>query len=427
MPAEMAACSTEVPLGTVTWAPSIVSVTCSMAVGIISRDGPRTGLVRRVEVATGQQDGGERRATAQGLAARLQARGCRRRNYRRDVRPRCCAPPDSWCFALLLTLGGVAPAWAQSEAVRTDARAAAIAGRRAEAVEMLETHLETFPRDADARLLLGVVLSWDGKYDDADRELRRVLEQSPTYNDARVALANVAWWTGRYDVLQELAATGRAPAAVRRRVDHARGPRARRPGPAPRGPPGRDDAAGPPARTRAGPVAQEPARHRAAPVDRSPWATAATGSPTSARPGTNTRPRSAARRRWAASSPASATPSASGTPTGCSRSSSTRASGPAPTASSRTAAPKTTRSSRTTAWPPTSISRSAAASRRRSACAAWRSAPPPTSTWARSPNTSATGWSPARCSRCPTSRARKTRCRSTAWCAATSAATARAS
>ncbi len=75
---------------------------------------------------------------------------------------------------------------------------------------MLQTLLVESPRDADARLLLGVVLSWDGKYLDADRELRRVLEQSPTYNDARVALANVAWWTGNYDGLQNLAATGRS-------------------------------------------------------------------------------------------------------------------------------------------------------------------------------------------------------------------------
>ncbi|MBL8137634.1 MAG: YaiO family outer membrane beta-barrel protein [Acidobacteria bacterium] len=113
-------------------------------------------------------------------------------------------------LALLLTVGGAVPLWAQSEAVRTEARSAAISGKRDDAVRMLTAHLETFPRDADARLLLGVVLSWDGKYDEAERELRRVLEQAPTYNDARVALANVAWWTGRYDVLQELAATGRS-------------------------------------------------------------------------------------------------------------------------------------------------------------------------------------------------------------------------
>lgn len=113
-------------------------------------------------------------------------------------------------LALVLTLVEAAPALAQGGDVRAAARSAAIAGRRTEAVAMLARHLEDSPRDADARLLLGVVLSWDGKYDDADRELRRVLEQSPTYNDARVALANVAWWTGRYDVLRELAVTGRA-------------------------------------------------------------------------------------------------------------------------------------------------------------------------------------------------------------------------
>jgi YaiO family outer membrane protein len=77
-------------------------------------------------------------------------------------------------------------------------------------VSLLETHLKTSPRDADARLLLGVVLSWDGRYDDARKELRQVLDQSPTYNDARVALANVAWWTGQYTELQELAVTGRS-------------------------------------------------------------------------------------------------------------------------------------------------------------------------------------------------------------------------
>jgi Flp pilus assembly protein TadD len=109
--------------------------------------------------------------------------------------------------AFLLTLGGVASARAQAGDVPAEARTAAIAGRRTEAVEMLQRHLTDSPRDADARLLLGVVLSWDGKYDEADRELRRVLEQSPTYNDARVALANVAWWTGRYDVLRELGAS----------------------------------------------------------------------------------------------------------------------------------------------------------------------------------------------------------------------------
>ena len=113
---------------------------------------------------------------------------------------------------LVLALVAAAPRDAAGQAagdVRTQARSAAIAGRRTEAVSMLETHLADYPRDADARLLLGVVLSWDGKYDDARKELRQVLDQSPTYNDARVALANVAWWTGSYEELRQLAETAR--------------------------------------------------------------------------------------------------------------------------------------------------------------------------------------------------------------------------
>ncbi len=36
-----------------------------------------------------------------------------------------------------------------------------------------------------ARLLYGLMLSWEGRYDDASRELRHVLEQTPAYDDAR--------------------------------------------------------------------------------------------------------------------------------------------------------------------------------------------------------------------------------------------------
>ena len=114
-------------------------------------------------------------------------------------------------LVLALVASGPRPAAGQPAGdVRTQARSAAIAGRRTEAVSMLETHLADYPLDADARLLLGVVLSWDGKYDEARKELRQVLDQSPTYNDARVALANVAWWTGSYDELRELAETARS-------------------------------------------------------------------------------------------------------------------------------------------------------------------------------------------------------------------------
>ena len=62
---------------------------------------------------------------------------------------------------------------------------------------MLEGHLSTAPRDVDARLVYGLMLSWDGRYDEARTELQRVLVQTPEYRDARVALMNVEWWSGR--------------------------------------------------------------------------------------------------------------------------------------------------------------------------------------------------------------------------------------
>jgi YaiO family outer membrane protein len=68
---------------------------------------------------------------------------------------------------------------------------------RAEGLSILATHLAETPRDVDARLLYGLMLSWEGRYDDARRELEQVLAQTPDYLDARMGLANVEWWTGR--------------------------------------------------------------------------------------------------------------------------------------------------------------------------------------------------------------------------------------
>jgi YaiO family outer membrane protein len=61
---------------------------------------------------------------------------------------------------------------------------------------MLETHLNEAPRDVDARLLYGLVLSWEGRYDEARPALQQVLTQAPAYTDARVALMNVEYWSG---------------------------------------------------------------------------------------------------------------------------------------------------------------------------------------------------------------------------------------
>ena len=87
------------------------------------------------------------------------------------------------------------------------AREAATSGRRAEALTMLEAHLDRTPRDVDARLLYGLVLSWEGRYDEARPVLQQVLAQAPAYTDARVALMNVEYLVGP---LQRSAGTGRS-------------------------------------------------------------------------------------------------------------------------------------------------------------------------------------------------------------------------
>jgi YaiO family outer membrane protein len=76
------------------------------------------------------------------------------------------------------------------------AREAATSGHREEALRMLETRLSDAPRDVDARLLYGLVLSWEGRYDEARPVLQQVLTQASGYIDARVALMNVEYWSG---------------------------------------------------------------------------------------------------------------------------------------------------------------------------------------------------------------------------------------
>lgn len=80
--------------------------------------------------------------------------------------------------------------------VLAKARKAAASGSRADALTMLEAHLAEFPRDADAGLLYGLVLSWEGRYNEARPVLQQVLAESPEYTDARVALMNIELWSG---------------------------------------------------------------------------------------------------------------------------------------------------------------------------------------------------------------------------------------
>jgi YaiO family outer membrane protein len=86
------------------------------------------------------------------------------------------------------------------------ARATDSSGQRPQALALLQGHLSSTPRDVDARLVYGLMLSWDGRYDEARVELQRVLAQTPEYTDAKVALMNVEWWSGRTAQASDLAA-----------------------------------------------------------------------------------------------------------------------------------------------------------------------------------------------------------------------------
>lgn len=129
-----------------------------------------------------------------------------------------CLAAGALVAGLLLSPAGAAAQEARrSEDILHEARSAFHEGHPSTALRLLEGQLAASPKDVDARLLYGLVLSWTGRYDDARRELELVLAQAPGYGDARLALANVEWWSGRYDRLLDVASEGR-----RRQPDDSR-------------------------------------------------------------------------------------------------------------------------------------------------------------------------------------------------------------
>ncbi len=79
------------------------------------------------------------------------------------------------------------------------ARKLAYDGRRARALAIVETD-PRLSTDADLQYLRGLILSWEGRYDEARSELQTVLLAHPDYVDARLALANVERWNKRPEV-----------------------------------------------------------------------------------------------------------------------------------------------------------------------------------------------------------------------------------
>lgn len=111
-------------------------------------------------------------------------------------------------ISVVLVMVTCAAAFAQADDVVTRARGLAVAGQRGEAIRLLEDALAVSPGNSHARVLLGTVLSWEGRYDEARRELEAILSASPTHGDALPAMINVELWSNHAGRAEELASRG---------------------------------------------------------------------------------------------------------------------------------------------------------------------------------------------------------------------------
>lgn len=68
-------------------------------------------------------------------------------------------------------------------------------GQRKKAIQLAEGYLKQ-NENSDVRVLLGLMLSWEGKYDQARQQFETVLKKNPQNSDASKGLANVEIWSG---------------------------------------------------------------------------------------------------------------------------------------------------------------------------------------------------------------------------------------
>ena len=83
--------------------------------------------------------------------------------------------------------------------ILSEARRLSREGRDDDAVRLLENHLRESPGDSDARVLCGLILSWNRHYDEARSQFEEVLAKHPGYGDALQGLINVEIWSGHLD------------------------------------------------------------------------------------------------------------------------------------------------------------------------------------------------------------------------------------
>jgi YaiO family outer membrane protein len=114
---------------------------------------------------------------------------------------------NAWRLLPVMVLVWAVPvpsALGQEDALK-HARELAFNKQRPEALALLEDFLRQTPADTDARTFYGIVLSWEGQYDQARHELETVLDRYPDHGDALPALINVELWSNHPDRAEALA------------------------------------------------------------------------------------------------------------------------------------------------------------------------------------------------------------------------------
>ena len=96
---------------------------------------------------------------------------------------------------LWLTMAVLTQHLGAEEDVLAQARDLATHKQRPKAVSLLDDYLAQHPTDSDARLLRGLVQSWQGNYYSARQDLEMVWTRHPGYSDAALALVNVEIWS----------------------------------------------------------------------------------------------------------------------------------------------------------------------------------------------------------------------------------------
>lgn len=117
--------------------------------------------------------------------------------------------PTTLSLVMICLLGsGIALA----DDILAEARELEKQDRPDESLKLLKTHLDVHPDDSDARVLYGLICSWEKRYDEGRPMLERVLVESPQYKDAVLALVNLELWSGnpaRARQIAERAAVGK--------------------------------------------------------------------------------------------------------------------------------------------------------------------------------------------------------------------------